>query len=121
VEFAVAALDEGNVAMTERRYVGDGRALALEHGIGGDGGAEPDIVQPGPILEVGKTVQNARHRITRRRRLLPHLDRFALGVVAHEIGESAADVYAQHEPHGCLQARQLTLAPHIPCRTPCRL
>ena len=40
---ALAPLDEGHVAKSGRRHVGDRGALALQDGVGRDGGAEADI------------------------------------------------------------------------------
>ena len=90
----LASLDKRYVAEALRRDISDRRAFALKHRIGGDGGAEAemlDIVRRPGLL---KPADDALAGIVRRRQRLPNGEVASISVVGDEIRKGAADVYA---------------------------
>ena len=112
----VAPLDEGDVAKTLGRHIGDGGALALEDRVGRHRGAEPDVADVRRCLEAPETAEDAFVGVVGRRQDLPDIDRPGLRIVAHEIRERAADIDAdqiirQRQPPACSGTRRTTRVP----------
>ena len=94
-----AALDERHVLESLGRDIGDDSALALQHRVGRDGGAEAQMVD---ITERGAFFQAADDplaRIMRGRQCLPHFEALGVIVVGDEIGEGAAHVDTKQMSH----------------------
>ena len=81
--------------------VGDHRAfrqLALQHGIGGDGGAvqdEPDLarLEMEAFRRLGNACEQPLGRVCRRGRGLQRVDRAGLRIQNHQVREGAADIH----------------------------
>ena len=77
----------------------DARAVALDHGVGRDGGPDDQPVDPMRPLEPGQTGRERLARIARRGRHLGRRDRAGAVVDQDEIGERPAGVDAEDDAH----------------------
>ena len=95
----LAALDKRYVAEALRRDISDRCAFALKHRIGGDGGAEAEMLDIAGCPGLLKSADDALTWIVRCRQRFPNGEFACVSIVGDEICKSAANVDADILTH----------------------
>ena len=113
--FLVRSRDEGHILEASIGDVDDGGAAALQHRIGGDGGADDEPLDALDPLQPRQPGGDRRGRVARRRGDLGRGDGAAVLIHQDEIREGAAGVDTEDDAHALNPARSVCTRLLPPC------